>query len=348
MNVTVIGAGNSGLAMAGHLALLGNNVRLWNRSYERIAPLMENKIIRVKGVIEGDAVLSKVTTDLDEAVNGVELIMITTPANAHAEIASKLAPLANQNMVIILNPGRTLGAWAFYLALQSNGNKRCYNIAETQTIIYTCRSISENIVHIIALKNNVQISGIDKSATDFIINKIPYQIRNHFVKAESLYHTSLGNVGMMLHCFPMLANVGWIETEKVSFLYYYDGITPSIANVIEKLDSERLAVAKKIGIKLPSLLEWFSVVYGVYATNIYNAIQQTIAYKTIDAPKSLHHRYILEDVPYGLVPLEKIGIEVNIGTPITTQIIDLANVLLQKEFRCKCEYVKSFLKYCKI
>jgi len=32
MKITVIGAGNSGLAMAAHLAMEGYSVRLWNRS----------------------------------------------------------------------------------------------------------------------------------------------------------------------------------------------------------------------------------------------------------------------------------------------------------------------------
>jgi len=45
MNVTVLGAGNSGLAMAAHLSLYGNKVRLWNRSKENIAKIMETGTI---------------------------------------------------------------------------------------------------------------------------------------------------------------------------------------------------------------------------------------------------------------------------------------------------------------
>ena len=46
-NIAVIGAGNSGLAMAAHLSLHGYPVKLWNRSLEPIYLLSESKLIKV-------------------------------------------------------------------------------------------------------------------------------------------------------------------------------------------------------------------------------------------------------------------------------------------------------------
>ena len=52
MNITVIGAGNSGLAMAGHLGQEGHNVVLWNRSESTVAKLKETKKIQTKTIFK--------------------------------------------------------------------------------------------------------------------------------------------------------------------------------------------------------------------------------------------------------------------------------------------------------
>ncbi|GAH76920.1 unnamed protein product, partial [marine sediment metagenome] len=57
--------------------------------------------------------MDKVTNDIKLALEGAELIMIVTPANAHAKIAKDCAPHLKGNQVVILNPGRTGGALEF-------------------------------------------------------------------------------------------------------------------------------------------------------------------------------------------------------------------------------------------
>lgn len=73
--------------------------------------------------------------------------------------------------------------------------------------------------------------------------------------------------------------------------------------------------------------------YHVTGSNLYECIQNNEAYKTIDAPGSLKHRYIFEDVPCGLVPLESIGLKLGLNMGYTTLIIDLASKLLNFDFR---------------
>ena len=42
--IAILGAGNSGLAMAEHLAMEGYPVRLWNRGSDIIEPLLKSRI----------------------------------------------------------------------------------------------------------------------------------------------------------------------------------------------------------------------------------------------------------------------------------------------------------------
>jgi len=329
--ILVLGGGHQGLAMSAHLALLGEKVNLWNRTLDNIFNIINTKTIICSGVVSGEAKLNNVSSNIDD-VNS-DIIMITTPATAHRDIAKLIAKKINKDTVIILNPGRTFGALEFAKILSEEGCTELPYIAETQTIIYTCRRNGNNVVTIYTLKNDVKIAALRSSDIGFIISKIPECIRNYFVAVESVMETSLSNIGMVLHCAPVLMNIGWIENDIVDFKYYYDGISPSIAVFLEKLDKERLSVAKALGYNLESVCEWMKRTYNVLGNNLYECIRNNKYYKQIDAPRTILHRYLEEDVPCGLVPLESAGTELGVETPCVSLVIDLANHVLNKDYR---------------
>ena len=62
----VIGAGNGGIAMAGYLAMIGYKVNLYNRTLERILPLMKERAIYLTGEKSGYGILNKVTDNIEE------------------------------------------------------------------------------------------------------------------------------------------------------------------------------------------------------------------------------------------------------------------------------------------
>lgn len=332
MNVTIIGAGNSGLAMAAHLSSNGNKVSLWNRSISNIKKLMETHTIRCEGVIQGDFKIDLVTDDMEQAIEGSKVILITTPANSHKELALRLAKILKKETLIVLNPGRTFGAFEFQKVFRTV-NEDFQTIAETQTIIYTCRKTDEDCVNIIAFKSSVLISAIKSEKNPYIIQRLPECIRQYYIPAKSIIETSLGNIGMILHCAPLILNSGWTESKNNTYKYYCDGISTSIVGIIEKIDEERILVSEALGYKVESTIEWLKRTYHVKGSNIYECIQNNEVYKTIDAPNSLMHRYILEDVPCGLVPLESTGIELGLPMIYTSMIINLASSLLNTNFR---------------
>ena len=54
---------------------------------------------------------------------------------------------------------------------------------------------------------------------------------------------------------------------------------------------------------------------------------------TIKSPPSLDHRYIREDIGYGLVPMAEIGRLLGIKTPVMDALITLASTALGVDFR---------------
>lgn len=331
--ITILGAGNSGLAMAAHLSLQGYPVHLWSRSASTLSALADTRQIKVAGVFEGVATLAKVTTNLEEALAGSELVLVTTPANAHIDLATGMSRVLDRPVTIVLNPGRTFGALEFAHALKQKGCTIPVSVAETQTIIYTCRKTSPEAVSVLEMKHDVLLSGRTPQETESVLKALPAEIRQYLKPAASMIQTSIGNVGMILHCAPTVLNTGWIETRNVEFKYYYQGITPSIADLLEQLDSERMEVSRVLGQEVESTADWLKRSYGIRGDSLYACIQNNTAYSTIDAPHSLQHRYIFEDIPCGLVPIEAIGRKLGLQMRVTTLVIDLASLLVKTDLR---------------
>lgn len=328
--VFVCGAGHQGISMAAHLSLNGCAVTLWNRTSKNIEEIAETGAIRCSGCVSGIARIARVTGDMSVACG--KLVMVATPSTAHKDIARSLAPFLNQDSVVVLNPGRTFGAVEFAEELRMAGVSELPHIAEAQTIVYTCRRNGAAGAEIHALKEGVRISSIRHDDLNLIMQALPDCLRDYFEPVDSVAVTSLGNVGMILHCAPVLMNVGWIEASDVDFKYYYHGISPSIAGFLEMLDKERLSVAKELGFEVESTAGWMRRVYGIEGDDIYSCIQNNCAYNTIDAPETIRCRYLLEDIPNGLVPASLLGRDLGVSTPCTDAVVFLGSRILGIDF----------------
>lgn len=329
--VFVCGAGHQGFSMAAHLALNGLEVHLWNRTQKNIQDVIDIGVIHCSGIVNGDARIAKASTNMSDVVS--DFVMVTTPSSAHKDIARELAPYVHPNMIIVLNPGRTFGAIDFAEELKSQGVEQLPHIAETQTIVYTCRKSGKNSASIFALKNDVEIAATRGSDIHYIMDHMPDCLKPYFKVVNSVGFTSLSNIGMVLHCSPVMMNIGWIESDKVDFKYYYDGISRSIAHFLEKIDAERQAVARAGGFNVESLKQWLERTYDTHGNDLYECIRNNEAYKEIDAPPTINSRYIFEDVPNGLVPVESMGLEFDVPTPNITTIINLACSVMDADYR---------------
>jgi opine dehydrogenase len=244
--IAIIGAGNGGQAMAGHFSMLGHNVRIFNRTFDKIKHIYQKGEITLTDRLNGRYRIDVVTSDIEKVIEGAEIIMVTTTANAHREIANLIAPFVSDQQIIVLNPGRTLGALEFKLTIQKQTTKKVI-IAEAQSLIYACRSISPGVVRVIGIKEKVLISALPNKDTDYVINTLN-SIYPCFIKAKNVLHTSLENIGAILHPSIILFNIAAIE-RKESF-YFYQDLTPAVAHFIQIIDNERISIGKAYNIDL--------------------------------------------------------------------------------------------------
>lgn len=330
MKIAIIGGGNGGQAMAGHFGSLGHEVRLYSRDLKKLKNIIRNKGVLLKEQISTFGAVEIVTDNIYEAIKGAELIMVTTVANAHADIAHLIAPIIEDGQTIVLNPGRTFGALEFRNIISKISDKKVY-IAEAQSLLYACRAENNGEVRIIGIKDRLPVAAIPSSDTEHVLSKLNV-ITDSFIKAENVFETSLDNIGCIFHPSIVLFNAAAIERGET--FYFYNDITPSIASFIEAIDNERLAIGKALGVNLLSANDWISYSYeGVTGTSLCERMMSNPAYYKIMAPKELDSRLLTEDIPTGVLPLIEIAQLLNIATPLLSSVYNIASELLQIDFR---------------
>lgn len=330
MKVAVIGAGHGGQAMAGYFAYNNFETILYNRSKTVIDDIDMNNGITLSGYINAKITGITLSNSLEYTLKNSKLIMICIPANVHEDLAANMAPYINENHVIVINPGRTLGAYNFKKYLKKYGCKHNPLIAETDTFILTSRKIKNGFSEIISLKNEVYIASDTIENTekiyDLIVKAFPM-----IKKAKTYIYTSLANVGAIFHPIPAIFNIGKIEN-KESYLHYKEGITPSICKMMEKLDAERIELAKRLGEEVPSAQQWLKNVYGSKGDGLYETLQNTEAYSKVLAPTEISTRYIYEDITTGIVPMYCIAKAIKSNHEILELIVVLASKMFDYDF----------------
>lgn len=331
LSFCVAGAGNGGLAMAGHLGIMGFPVRLYNRTDSELAGVRWHGGIEVEGEVQGFGPIAVATSDIREAVAAADVVMVVTPATAHAPLARQMAPFLSDGQIVLLNPGRTGGALEFRKVLADLGVQARPVIAEAQTFLYASRALTRHKAHIFRIKNEVPIATLPS----FWIPETLAVIRQafpQFTAGGNVLATSMENIGAVFHPALTSLNAGWIEATQGDFEYYLQGITPSIAQVLGKVDEERLDVARALGVRSVSAREWLYLSYDSPGKDLYEAIHNTKAYKGIMAPHDIAHRYIWEDVPMSLVPIASIGALLGVPTPTLDMVIRLGSLLHGRDF----------------
>jgi opine dehydrogenase len=338
--IAVLGAGNGGCAAAADLTLRGFEVRLFARSEATIAKLAKaGEIELIEGGTTKKAAPFFMSPYLPPVVRDVDLIVIATPSVGHEYLARGLVNYLVDGQCILLNPGHTGGALHFANTLRSFGCKAEIRLCETVTLTYICRMPGPARVEIYRRTTNLRCAAFPGKHTANLVNQIQ-QVFPNVIPAANVLETGFSNINAIMHPAGMLGNAGWIEKTAGDFLYYREAITPTIGAWIDAVDAERLETVQSLGLERRRFVEIFhqaglTTDAGRDSGSAYQAIHQSEPNHTIKAPASLDHRYIKEDVGYGLVPMAEIGKLVGVRTPVMDALITLASVALGIDFRTK-------------
>lgn len=339
MKIAVIGAGNGGQAIAGYLSMSSYEVSLYDRDKQKIEQLQKKGGIQLEGKIQGFGKITHITNVLPDAIKKAKVIMVTTVANAHIDIAHAMASSIEDGQVILLNPGRTCGAIVFKQALKESKCKVRYYLGEAQTLVYACRVVENGRVNIIGIKDKVLLSGLPSCDTNYILE----QVRTFypcFKACENVLHTSFENIGAMFHPCVCLFNAATIERQRQ--FYFYRDMTKQVAKFIEKFDAERLSVGRAYGIKLLSVNEWIKVAYkDTKGDTLCERMQNNPGYYDIKGPGTIFTRQLTEDIPTGVLPIRDLGKVAGVTTPLLDSMIIIIEALLDMDLHTNGRSLKN-------
>jgi opine dehydrogenase len=333
LKFAVVGAGHGGKAIAAHLAIKGFTVNLYNRTLSKILPIRKFHGIELEGEVKGFGKLNIISSNIEKVIKGTDIIMVVVPAYGHVSIAKRCAPFLNENQIVVLNPGRTCGALEFLNVLREEGNNKDITVAEAQTFIYASRGMGPATAKIFRIKQAIPVAAIPARRTGLVVRKLN-EAFPEFIPAVSVIETSFNNIGAVFHPAITILNLSRIESTLGNFQFYIEGVTQSVAKIMEIVDRERVMVAKKLKCaNIYSAIKWLSMAYNVVEDNLFDAIHSNPGYVGIMAPRTINVRYITEDIPMSLVPISEFGKVLGLRTKVIDSLINIADSIFREDYR---------------
>jgi len=337
-SVAILGAGNGGRAAAADLGGRGFEVRLYNHSSARLEPLVERGGLEWEGPAgEGFVELAVITDDLAEAIRGADVVMLTVPISAYPFFARELGSVLPPDGVVFLNPGHMGGGLFLAHEIHRLTGRTDVRTCEVCTLAYTARVSGPASVKIVQVAPRLPFAAFPGKwqAELFELVRGAYPAID---QVGDVLETGFMDINAVEHPPQIICNAGWVEHTKGDFLFYYEGTTPSVGRVIDSLDEERRSVASAAGIRTKTFLEVFeetgyTTEEAAAAGTTYAAMQESAPNRWLQAPDSLDHRYLHEDVGWGLVPWAEMGHSLRVATPLMDALITLGSALTGRDYR---------------
>ena len=335
----VLGSGNAACTYSAYLGKRGHEIRLYDapRFEANLTPIKEYGGMDMIGADTGYGPISMVTTDIEEALKDVKVVFVVLPAFGHRVTAEAAAPYVQDGQIFVLNPGAMCGALEFYNTLRECGCTKDVVVAELESNIFACRRIGPTTVDIFGKKKSMSVATIPADKVEETIRELEVFYPDQFIAKPNVFHTSLAYGNMIIHPAGSLLNMGRIEWTKGNFKFYWEGLTPAVCRNLEAVDRERRNIGTALGCEIESLLESSHRFYGHPERNsVYEFYRQSEVNDQPDkpsAPPNLGHRYVTEDVPYGLVPMSELGKVLGVATPVIDSLITVASVANEENYR---------------
>ena len=317
MKIAVLGGGHGAYAAAADLTEQGHEVRHWRRNSAELSPVI--KLLDEKGSRD---VRIRSEKRIEDAVGEVELILLPGPATAQMDIARAMAPHVKDGQVVFLPPG-TFGSYAMAQVVKP---KLLW--AETGTLPWLARKRgpSEVAITIRAVRLPTGVYPVKEE------NKAIAVIRKAFPAVHPCGNALSGalmNAGPIIHPPLILMNAGPLEASN-NYDIHSEGTQPAVRAVADRLDAERIALREALGFGAPHypLKDHYTSDRWMYG----DAHKKLVESGDWREPVPLReHRYMTEDVVFGLAFLVSVARWARIPAPLAEGLLAIASAILGKD-----------------
>jgi opine dehydrogenase len=273
--------------------------------------------------------LALVTTGLGEAVRGAALIVVPTPAFAQADIARSLAPHLSDGQVIFLPPG-TFGSYVMMRAVREAGCRADIAIAETGTLPWLTRKHGPNTVAITTRASRLPTGVFPQRHAEAALQLL----RQAFASVEpcgDALSGALMNAGPIIHPPLIVMNAGPIEHFE-RWDIHKEGTQASIRRVTDLLDAERIAARETLGYGAPHfpLRDHYHTSDWMYGNLAHDKLVDSGDWKEkLDLTR---HRYMTEDVGYGLAFLVSVCDWAGVPCPLARAFLSIGSAVTGQDY----------------
>lgn len=328
VSVALIGAGATGLAMAAELSRKGvTDIRLHDINTQRIVALNKTGGVYYEGILsQGFAPVRLASTDYTEVVEGAQLIIISTTAVFHSEVARSIAPSLVDDQIVLLHPGYTGGAILFQKHLHEMNCHSNIVLAEAMNTLHLSALTNGNSVFIKAVKAWLEIATFPAHTIDRVWPMLE-GLFPQFEQGDNCLQTGLNNPNPMVHVPAYLSNLGalGVRDEFISkgALFFDELLNEPVKKLVTRLDEERYKVITSLGLEYLSLEDFGERSYPL-GSRLTTGIPRV--------GKKLLGRFVTEDVPAGLVPIASLAKLLQQPAPLTNALIYMACLVSNQDF----------------
>ncbi len=327
MKIGIAGAGSIAFASAAWLAHAGHAVSLWSPRADSAAAL-RNAPLRATGVLEAE-VRVQVADHAAALASDAELLLLAVPVNGHRAVMEALLPHLRQGQIVIVSSMGSLSALYLFEAARARG--RDITVASFGTTVLTARRDGANRVHIMTRRAELGVSALPHSRTGAALALCRQLFGAGFSAHDNTLASTLTNVNPVAHGPLTLFN--WTRVERAENWPQYQHMTPQVAAVIERLDAERLALARAFGLQVRSIERHFAQSFATAAERLADIAAELHAKRGgPPGPTDTGTRFLTEDVPYGLAFSVALGRLAGVPTPATQTIVEAASLITGRNF----------------
>ena len=350
MKIAVIGAGRIGWATAGHMALSGHMVRLFEFSdfQESIAELSQTNILKVINVSpetnlpQGDVHLDYVGPDERKALDGADVVLVAVPAFAERRAAEVCAPWLVSGQLVVMLAGCIYGSIQFLKTVRERGNKCDITVIEMNNSPYAARKIGGSTTRIGCYKRGVGIASFPgksgKEAWETCVSLFPC-----VELWDSLLATGVSNPSTGVHSTAVVFNPRYVEEKEEVFMYqngkHLSAVGEAIGRVNIDMDNERMQLDGIVGSLKPwryVFRDWYGYL-GVHGEALIEIMSSNPGLAGGLLPTSFDNRFLTEDVSMGIWPLvellERYGFSCDVCKSVAIVASSLSGIDLKSTAR---------------
>ena len=330
LRVAVVGAGPMGCATAAFLAAHGHRVAIWAPRTARLQQHAgKGRVTCVGGL--SDTFSFDVLPD-PVAVSDFEVVVICLPGNAYADVLAPLNHIWRTGQTIIVSGALSL--CPLWIQESTRANSQSVQVAGWSTTATTAHFRHDGALHVNPLRERIDMAALGQPDTESALSLCQILLGERFASAENLLVTTLANINPIAHAAEVIPNLTRMELGEAWPLF--GCFTPVVGRMAEDLDQERLAVARAFAFDLPSLRQHYSRSYHIPEAPLHTMAAH-IHGKGMgpNGPILLEHRYVMEDVPFGMVFLEALAQLVRVETPVLSSSITLLASAYGRDFRAE-------------